>query len=213
MTGNWIDITRPIELGALVHPEDPPPQFERYSDIARGDDYNLTKLTISLHTGTHFDAPHHFVESGKAIDQLQPEMFVTRAIVVELGDANRCKAGDLEGHGITRGDAVLLRTSNERLPRDRMAERWVYVTPEAAQWCVVRGVTMLGVDYIEVESPDEPHGSYPVHRTLLSAGVLLLENLDLRQVDGGEYQLLCLPLKITGAEAAPCRALLRRLDD
>jgi arylformamidase len=89
-----------------------------------------------------------------------------------------------------------------------MAERWVYVTCEAAQWCVVRGVRILGVDYIEVESPDTPHGEYPVHRTVLPAGVLLLENLDLRGVDSGTYMLYCAPMKITGAEGAPCRAFL-----
>lgn len=207
----WIDITRPIEPGALLHPEDPAPQFERYSSIDSGDDYNLTKLTLSLHTGTHFDAPLHFVKDGKPIDELPLEMFVTRAVVINLGEAERCEPTHLEGRGIQRGDAVLLRTSNENLTRDKMAERWVYVTCEAAQWCVVRGVRILGVDYIEVESPDTPHGEYPVHQTVLPAGVLLLENLDLRGVDEGAYMLYCAPLKIAGAEGAPCRAFLEPL--
>jgi arylformamidase len=203
-----IDITRPIEPNALLHPEDPDPQFEKYSAIERGDDYNLTKLTLSLHTGTHFDAPPHFVKDGMPIDELPLEMFVTRAVVVNLGEAASCEVAHLEGRGIQRGDAVLLRTSNEKLPRDAMAERWVYVSREAAQWCVVRGVRILGVDYIEVESPDTPHGEYPVHQTVLPAGVLLLENLDLRRVEAGVYTLYCAPLRITGAEAAPCRAFL-----
>jgi len=204
----WIDITRPIEPGALLHPEDPAPQFVRYSSIDAGADYNLTQVTLSLHTGTHFDAPLHFVKDGTPIDKLPLEMFVTRAVVVTLGDAESCKVEHLEGHGIRRGDAVLLRTANERLPRDKMAERWVYVTGEAAQWCVVRGVRILGVDYIEVESPDTPHGQYPVHQTVLPAGTLLLENLDLRGVESGTYVLYCAPLKISGAEGAPCRAFL-----
>src|SRR5688500_4641165 len=164
MPDRWIDITRPIEPGALLHPEDPAPEFRRYSGIGHGDDYNLTQLTLSLHTGTHFDAPLHFVADGKSIDQLPLATFFGRAIVFELGEEDRCNASHLEGKGITRGDAVLLRTSNEKLPREKMAESWVYVTLEAAQWCVVRGVTILGVDYIEVESPTEPHGNYPVHQ-------------------------------------------------
>jgi arylformamidase len=86
----------------------------------------------------------------------------------------------------------------------------VYVTQEAAQWCVVRGVRILGVDYIEVESPDTPHGEYPVHQAVLPAGTLLLENLDLRGVEAGVYTLHCAPLKVTGAEGAPCRAFLSR---
>ena len=204
----WIDITRPIEPESLLHPEDPAPVFELYSSIDNGDDYNLTKLTLSLHTGTHFDAPLHFVKDGRSIDQLILDRFVTRAIVINLGDAGHCEAAHLEGKGIKPGDAVLLRTSNEQLPRDRMAERWVWVSREAAQWCVDQGVTILGVDYIEVESPDTPHGEYPVHQTVLPAGVLLLENLDLRGVEEGTYLLHCAPLKITGAEGAPCRAFL-----
>jgi len=204
----WIDITRPIEPGALLHPEDPAPQFSRYSDIAAGDDYNLTQLTLSVHTGTHFDAPLHFVRDGKPIDELPLDMFVTRAVVINLADADSCEPSHLDGQGIERGDAVLLRTSNERLPRDKMAERWVWVSQGAAQWCVDNGVTILGVDYIEVESPDTPHGEYPVHTTVLPAGVLLLENLDLRGVEPGVYRLYCAPLRITGAEGAPCRAFL-----
>jgi len=206
----WIDISRPIEPGALLHPEDPAPVFSRYSDMARGDDYNLTQLTISIHTGTHFDAPLHFVRDGKSIDQLPLETFIARAHVINLGEAECCRPEHLADHGIETGDAVLLRTSNERLPRDKMAERWVWVSAEAAQWCVDHGVSMLGVDYVEVESPDTPHGEYPVHQTVLPAGVLLLENLDLRGVDEGVYELICPPLKITGAEGAPCRALMRK---
>jgi arylformamidase len=205
----WIDITRPIEPGALLHPEDPAPVFSRYSDMASGDDYNLTQLTLSLHTGTHFDAPLHFVKDGTPIDQLPLETFITRAVVVDIRGEECCEPRHLEGRDIRKDDAVLLRTSNEDLPRDRMAARWVYVTQAAALWCVDQGVAILGVDYIEVESPGTPHGEYPVHTTVLPAGTLLLENLDLRGVEAGEYTLHCAPLKITGTEGAPCRAILK----
>jgi arylformamidase len=133
-------------------------------------------------------------------------------VVIDVRGEPCCEARHLEGQGVQRGDAVLLRTDNELLPREAMAERWVYVTPEAARWCVVRGVRILGVDYIEVENPDIPHGEYPVHQTVLPAGTLLLENLDLREVAAGEYTLHCAPLKITGAEGAPCRAVLELLN-
>jgi arylformamidase len=202
-----IDITRPIAPDALLHPEDPQPVFEKYASIEGGDDYNLTQLSLSLHTGTHFDAPLHFVAGGKAIDQLTVERFDVRAHVVRI-DGECVQPEDLADLDIQRWDAVLLRTTNETLPRETMSERWVWVTQEAAQLCVDRGVGILGVDYIEVESPDEQHGSYPVHQTLLPAGTLLLENLDLRAVAPGTYRLLCFPLKIEGAEAAPCRAVL-----
>src|SRR5205823_844043 len=123
----WIDISRPIEAGALTHPEDPPPVFARYSDMAAGDDYNLTQLTLSLHTGTHFDAPLHFVGDGASIDALPLARFMCRAHVLELGDAPCLTPEHLDSLTTLPGDAVLIRTSNELLPRERMAERWVYV--------------------------------------------------------------------------------------
>src|SRR5205823_11049288 len=119
----WIDISRPIESGALVHPEDPPPQFARYSDMAAGADYNLTQLTLSLHTGTHFDAPLHFVADGASIDALPLSRFITRAHVLELGDATCLLPEHLDPLPLKPGDAVLIRTTNELLPGERMAER------------------------------------------------------------------------------------------
>jgi arylformamidase len=204
----WIDITRPIAPDALLHPEDPAPRVERYSDMEEGADYNLTQLTLSLHTGTHFDAPLHFVKDGASIDSLPVDWFDTRAHVVDLGDAACCEVAHLAGLEVRPGDAVLLKTWNATLPRDRIADRWCYIDAAAARWCVDHGVRILGMDYIEVESPDTPHGQYPVHETVLPNGTLLLENLDLREVNAGTYRLLCLPMKVTGAEGAPCRAVL-----
>lgn len=205
-----IDISWPIEPGALLHPEDPKPRFNTYSSISAGADYNLTELSLSLHTGTHLDAPRHFSEAGPAIDALPLEQFDCPCHVVDTGDAEAVVVEHLAGLDVQRGDAVVFRTRNGRLPRDRMAESWVYITPEAAQRCVELGCALVGMDYIEVESGVD-EGMYPVHTTLLTAGVLLLENLDLRQVPAGKYRLLCFPIKISGAEGAPCRAVLETL--
>jgi arylformamidase len=211
-SNRWIDISWPIEEGALLHPEDPPPVVTRYSDMAAGDDYNLTQVTLSLHTGTHFDAPRHFVKDGATIDALPLETFVTVAHVVDLGRNDSAEVRHLEPLGVQRGEAVLFKRWNATLPRDKMAERWVYVSADAARWCVAHGVSILGADYIEVESPDTPHGQYPVHETLLPAGVLLLENLDLSQAGAGRYRLICPPIKFAGCEGAPCRAMLGPLE-
>jgi len=204
-----IDITRPIEAAALVHPDDPAPRLSRYYSIAAGADYNLTRLDCTLHTGTHLDAPLHFFKDGAAIDELPVERFCVACQVVDTGDAPSVEPEHLAGLEINHGEALLFKTRNALLARDRMAENWVYISKAVAQRCVVLGVGIVGLDYIDVESSRD-EGQYPVHRTLLGNGVLLLENLDLRSVAPGPYKLYCFPLRITGAEAAPCRAVLER---
>jgi arylformamidase len=204
-----IDITRPIEPGMLVHPEDecPPPALTIYSDMAAGGGYNLTYLAMSLHSGTHLDAPRHFILDGATIDELPLDIFAGPAHVIDLGDAECALPEHLDGLAIARGQAVLFKTRNGELPRDVMAPRWAYISADAARRCVELGVCIVGMDYIEVESP-AGEGRYPVHETVLGAGALLLENLDLRHVEPGLYKLYCFPLRVTGAEGGPCRAVL-----
>jgi arylformamidase len=206
-----IDITWPIAADALVHPDDlPAPRLTRLSWMAAGAEYNLTRMDITLHTGTHLDAPRHFIAEGAAIDELPVERFCVACQVIDTGNATSVEPQHLAGLEIAAGGAVLFKTRNASLPRDCMAERWVYISKAVAQRCVVLGLGIVGLDYIEVESPDDTE-QYPVHRMLLSNGVLLLENLDLRAVHPGRYRLMCLPIKITGAEGAPCRAVLETI--
>jgi arylformamidase len=205
-----IDITWPIEPNALLHPEDPRPQFTHYSEISTGADYNLTQLSISLHTGTHLDAPRHFFNRGLAIDELPLERFCCMAWVVDCGDAPCVQPRYMEGIGWRPGMAALFKTRNSLLPRGAMAQSWVYIAESTARLIVELGLSIAGMDYIEVESGVD-EGRYPVHETLLDAGVMLLENLDLRHVAPGPYRLYCFPLKISGAEGSPCRAVLETL--
>jgi arylformamidase len=205
-----IDISWPIEPAALVHPEDPRPEFTRYAQLGNGADYNLTQLSLSLHTGTHLDAPRHFFNDGPAIDELALDCFCCEAQVVDCGEAPCVLARYLEGVAWQPGMAVLFKTRNSWLPRATMAAGWTYISEAAARLCVELGLAIVGMDYIEVESGVD-EGRYPVHETVLGAGALLLENLDLRQVAAGRYRLYCFPVKIAGAEGAPCRAVLETL--
>jgi arylformamidase len=206
-----IDITWPIAVDALVHPDDlPAARLTRLSSMAAGAEYNLTRMDITLHTGTHLDAPRHFIADGAAIDELPVERFCVACQVIDLGDAPSVQPEHLRGLSVSHGEAVLFKTRNALLARERMAESWVYISKAAAQHCAVLGLGIVGLDYIEVESPDDAE-HFPVHLTLLGAGVLLLENLDLRAVRPGRYRLMCLPIKVTGAEGAPCRAVLETI--
>jgi arylformamidase len=202
------DISRPITAQTLLHPGDPPMMHVRSADVAKGKDYNLSLVTMGIHTGTHYDFPRHFDETGPAMQDFPPERFMVDAHVVDCGDADAVKPEHLTGVAVQPGDAVLLKTKNGAVPQEKMLKEWVYVTPEAAQRCVELGCGIVGMDYIEVENPQRKGERYPVHETLLGNGVLLLENIDLREVPAGKYRLIALPLLMPGLEAAQCRAVL-----
>ncbi len=205
--GQLIDISRPIQPEVLLHPGDPRPMLSRYKDMARGDDYNLTQLSMGIHTASHFDFPQHMDPHGASCEDIPLERFIVTAHVVDCGTAPAVTREQLEYVKVEAGDAVLLKTLNGESSQDRMRKPWVHITPEAAQWCVDRRAGIVGADYIEVESGLN-EGKYPVHHTLLGAGILLLENIDLRKVAAGTYRLYCFPLLIPGCEGSPCRAVL-----
>lgn len=205
-----IDITRPIGPGTLLHPGDPRFMRETYKDVARGDDYTLSLVTLGIHTGTHFDFPRHYIKDGKGPEDYPPARFMVPAHVVDCGESASVRPAHLKGVAVEPGDAVLFKTRNARASQRRMEPGWVYVSAEAAALCVELGCGIVGADYIEVEKGNNA-GKYPVHETLLGNDVLLLENIDLRKARAGTYRLHCQPLLIPGLEAAPCRAVLEVL--
>jgi arylformamidase len=200
-----IDITRTLGLDDRAYPGDLGFSLRRVADAAR-DGYTLTEFGGTLHCGTHFDAPAHFYPEGATIDQLPLERFDLPALVIDCGAADDIGAAQLLGTGLPRGGAVLFRTRNGGLPRDRYTPGHCALGEDAAAALAMAGVGLVGIDYISVERGDNPE--YPVHRLLLGAGILLLEDVDLRLVIPGAYRLRCYPLKVHGAEAAPCRAVL-----
>ena len=176
----------------------------------RGSACNVSLFTNGTHTGTHLDAPLHFVPGGASVEALDVNVLVGPAQVVEVYGRDQVTAADLERAGIAPGTVrVLLKTDNTRLGRLRdgvFHKDYVGVAPSGAQWLVTRGVRLVGVDYLSVG----PYGSVNVetHRILLGAGVVVVETLVLDAVDAGTFTLVALPPKFAGLEGSPCRCLL-----
>jgi arylformamidase len=192
------------------------PASTKYSSktakVAIGNDmFQITTLIMTLHHGTHVDAPTHLAAYKKTIDQYALEDFILPALVVSIKDKQAVKREELENLDINPGDAILFKTANSTSGKATSGEFQkggiVYISVEAAEFCAQREVKMVGIDYIGPENPEgEPGG--PVHHALLGKDILVLESLNLKDVPPGRYTLFCLPLKIKDCEASPVRAIL-----
>jgi len=199
------DITRTLGRETPPYPGDAPFFLRQAATVSR-EGFNLSEIALSAHSGTHIDAPRHFFRKGKTLDQYPARRFVLNATVAVCGVRDVIRRDDLAGVRPRRGEALILKTRNSRLPFKRFNRRYVYLDEDAAQWIAQRGVSLVGFDYYSVDAFDDK--GQKAHHILLAADVLVLENLDLRRVKAGRYGLVCLPLRIAGAEAAPCRAVL-----
>jgi arylformamidase len=211
------DISVPIAPGETpVFPGDPGIEVGSFLAIARGDAANVTALNFGAHTGTHVDAPAHFIEGAPGLQTLPLEAFAGEARVVEIElDARAVEERHVTDEAVNGATRVLFKTRNSSFwedPRGLFREDFTYISPEAAHALVSRGVRLVGFDYLSVEK----FGSegFETHMTLLSSGVVIVEGLDLRAVEPGLYELICLPLRIAAGsgDGAPARAILRTLD-
>jgi len=208
------DVSVPISDLLPVWPGDPRVEIESLSRIENGQGANVTRLSMSSHTGTHVDAPFHFVERGLTVDRLPLGLLMGPAFVAEMDglEGNKIEVFDLASLHFPRSTTrLLLKTRNSYLWEDRLTEfEWDYVhlTPQAAEWLVKRGIQVVGVDYLSVEAFGT--SDHRVHRTLLEAGTMIIEGLNLSRVPFGPCRLICLPLKIQGGDGAPARVLVIR---
>jgi arylformamidase len=202
------DVTVPLSPEVPVYPGDPAFVLEPTQEIAKGAPYNLARLSLSTQTGTHVDAPYHFLADGAAVDQLPLEILLGKARVVELPSRERVDRQDLEALDLRDDLRILFKTrmSGQMLKPEFQAEH-VYLTEDAATYLVQAGIKLVGIDYLSFEKPGSLE--FPAHHALLSAGVVIVEGLDLSEVEAGEYDLVCLPLRLVGADGAPARVLLR----
>jgi len=180
--------------------------------IAKGDAANVGAINTGVHNGTHVDAPWHFISDGPTVDKLDPEKLIGAAYVGYLPDLSMVTAQELTALNLPAGTTrLLLRTANSNLWAEGILEfqkDYVALTADAAQWVVDRGIQLIGVDYLSVQR----FGDSPTtHQILLGAGIVVVEGLNLSGVQPGAYELICLPLKIAGADGAPARAVLRTL--
>jgi arylformamidase len=203
------DITLTITPKMIVWPGDPPVSMKRTHSIDKGDSSNVTQITMSCHTGTHVDAPDHFLNNGKTVETLSLDLLIGRAYVLHLPDVNLITASVLMDADIPpRTRRLLFKTHNSEYwsnGNKEFQQDFVGLSVDAAELLVDRNVRLVGVDYLSV-APYK--NGKPVHTILLNAGVVVIEGLDLSKVSQGRYTLHCLPLKLGGAEGAPTRAIL-----
>jgi arylformamidase len=203
------DITLTITPQSIVWPGDAPVVIKHTSSIALGDNANVSEISMSCHTGTHVDAPHHFLNNGVTVDDLSLDLLVGRAYVLHLPDVNMITASVLMQADIPpRTRRLLFKTRNSDLWANGNREfqtDFVALSVDAAELLVDRNVKVVGIDYLSI-APYKM--GTPVHTILLNAGVVVIEGLDLSQVSQGRYTLHCLPLKLGGTDGAPTRAVL-----
>jgi len=205
------DISVLLGVEDIDYPGTPPYSRELIYSLKNGDTSNLSRLVMSTHSGTHLDAPSHFIPNGKNIDEYPAKAFILPAQVVPIEDKEIIRPSELEKLDTGAGDALLFKTNNSISGRSISGEFWksfVYLSPEAADFCVRRKLALVGIDYNSIEPCRA--GPFPVHEKLLCSGMLILESINLREVPPGRYTLLCLPLKMKDAEASPVRAILIR---
>lgn len=207
------DVSVPISAETPTYPGDPHIEIEQWAAIARGDDANVSMLHFGAHTGTHVDAPAHFIEGAGRVDALPLDVLVGRARIIEIeSDVHVINADHIASQvkgGTTR---VLFKTRNSAFwanTAEGFRTDFTYLAPDAARALVEAEVKLVGMDYLSVEQFKSER--FETHTILLSNGVVIIEGLDLRAVGAGDYELICLPLRITGGsgDGAPARAILR----
>jgi len=204
-----IDVSVPLDPKLPSYPGNTPFSLEPIKRIAEGGSSNVSSLHLSAHCGTHVDAPRHFFDAGGGTEALPLDLLVGRARVIEVQTRKGITADDLAAFDLAEDIRVLIKTSNSRLwgSADFHAD-YIGVTESAAKHLVERGVKLVGVDYLSVEVFKTPGA--PAHHVLLGAGTIVVEGLNLRDVEPGVYDLLCLPLPIVGSDGAPARVVLRK---
>ncbi len=204
-----IDVSVPLDPSLPSYPGNTPFTLEPIQRIAKGDHANLSSVHMSVHSGTHVDAPCHFFEGAPGTESLPLEMLVGRTRVVELTSRRGIEADDLAPLDLREDVRVLFKTPNSRLWGDpEFHKDYVGVTESGARFLVDHGIKVVGVDYLSVEVFKTPGA--PAHHILLGGGTIVIEGLNLREVEPGMYDMVCLPLRIVGSDGAPARVVLRR---
>lgn len=205
---HFIDISVPLTSGMLNWPGDPPVTISRMRDQNAGDDATVSRLDMGAHTGTHMDAPLHFISGAPGLDTMPIAAGIGPCRVIELEDERSVSRASLESHEPLTGERILLKTrnSNRRWWEHRFDEHFVYISAEAACYLAAQRVLTVGVDYLSVGGFH--HDGTATHQALLEATIWIIEGLDLTRVPAGRYMLYCLPLKIHQGDGAPARAVL-----
>jgi arylformamidase len=204
-----IDVTVPLDASLPTYPGNTPFTLEAIKRISRGDTSNVSAFHMSAHTGTHVDAPRHYFDNRPGADALPLEMLLGRTRVIEIRTRSGIGAEQLTDLDFSDDVRILFKTSNSRLwASPDFQTDYIGVTASGAEHLIAHGVKVVGVDYLSVEEFKKPGA--PAHHVLLGGGAIVIEGLNLRDVEPGVYDMLCLPLRVVDADGAPARVVLRR---
>jgi arylformamidase len=210
------DVSVPLSAATPTYPGDPGIEIKNWLTLAKGDAANVSVINFGLHSGTHVDAPSHFIEGAAKVDSLPLEILIGEAEVVEVADHIRVIDESFVAANCMGGSKrILFKTRNSTFWGDTQKgfrEDYVYINENAARRLVETGIRLVGIDYLSVEQFKSEN--FQTHHALLSSRVVILEGLDLREVPSGLYELICLPLKVAGGsgDGAPARVILRTLN-
>ena len=207
--GKIIDISVSFPDKVIIYPGDPVPEIKTLRSQEEGDRSNFSIITTGTHSGTHIDAPYHFLSSGPKIDEIPVDLWIGKAYVADLTFVEECvRDSDLAGIPLGKYERILIKTKNSQLysKTNEFCENFIYMHESACKRIVDAGVKILGFDYTTVDKAGM--GVFPAHKTLFAGNVCIIESVNLSEVDEGEYELICLPLKLKGIEASPVRAVL-----
>ncbi len=204
------DVTVAISSEMPIYKGDPDAAVESFKAIARGDSANVSAIRFGVHSGTHVDAPNHFIDGTKRVHELDLEKLIGPCRVIDVGpdvlEIEPEHVGDISGV-----ERVVFKTRNSEFwstPEDGFRKDFTYITPATAELLVANGVKLVGIDYLSIERSGGP--GKPVHIALLENETVILEGVDLREVPAGDYEIICMPLKYIGStgDGAPARTVL-----
>lgn len=205
----FLDVSVPLAAGIPAYPGNPEYELQPVKRIAEGGSSNVSRLVLGTHTGTHVDAPWHFFDDRAGADELALELLIGRARVIQVPRRGGIEREDLAGAGLREDIRVLLKTPNSGFwSGEPFRTDYTHLTESGAKYLVEQGVKVVGIDYLSIEAFKKPGA--PAHRALLSAGVVVIEGLNLAAAEPSFYEMYCLPLRIVGGDGAPARVVLKR---
>jgi arylformamidase len=209
----WIDISLPLHDKMVYWPVKDAPKIEIVKHPDKNSPITLWELTMKSHTGTHVDAPRHFIPDGATIDEMPLDAIIGPARVIEIKDSEAIRPAELEPYDIQPGERILFKTQNSSkcYKTDELVEDYVNISIEAAHFLADKKISVVGIDYIAIGNLNDWDNLIEVHETLLGKGVWVLEAIDLSKVEAGPCELICLPLRLKGGDASPARAIVRPL--
>ena len=210
---NWLDVTTTLDPSTTpVYEGDPPMRFDFVKDMRKGDALTLSAYTLGAHSGTHIDAPMHFVRDGASIERVAIDRLIGPARVIEIADdVQAIDAAELQRHDWRNAPRILFRTRSSIhgwMTSPGFHRDFAYIAPDAAQLMADANVQLVGIDYLSAEQFGAP--APRTHQILLGKGIPIVEGLSLVNVTAGDYDLIVLPMKVGGHEGAPARAVMRR---